>query len=239
MTALVVLDVETNGLTPGHHLPWEIAWWDLHSGRRETILPWIGHPYEVAAKYLAVSEFDALRVNHFVDRWTNEYRAELDYGAQSARHALYRLVNVVWPSRSEGASVASGGHRDPADRGVMVCVHPEFDLAMVQASFRQHGTTIHGHSLPPWKHRAIDLGSMAIGTFGLDPSRPPSAEQISELCHVEPGDHSATGDVTSAGRCVLVMRQARRRGIHAPADIRGWAATLTTEEIDSFVGEAA
>jgi DNA polymerase-3 subunit epsilon len=57
---------------------------------------------------------------------------------------------------------------------------------------------------PVWHHRLWDLAPYAAGILGLDYL--PGLADVCEQLGVQPPGHTAEGDVTATGRCLLILR---------------------------------
>lgn len=182
---VIFLDLETNGLDPRVHDAWEVSWWSLHTDLRDTFLPYLEYGVR---EFMRNAQLPALRVNRFVDRWTEEYRAERGYSANRTGASLLALYGVITESADETA--------------VMACASPKFDLPFVSKMFAAHDL-----EPEPWHRRAIDLASYACGALGLDPADPPSAATVAEYLGIERGHHTAESDVTSGGLCLRALQE--------------------------------
>ena len=60
---VVVVDCESSGLDPAHHVCVEVAWWNLTTGQRGCFVP--QHPVRAV---LMDADLAALRVNRYIDR---------------------------------------------------------------------------------------------------------------------------------------------------------------------------
>jgi hypothetical protein len=213
----VFVDVETNGLDPRVHDAWEVAWWNITTGTRGYFLPYIPEP----SRFLAVADRKALRVSRFIDRWddltTPGHPSYRGYGRRDTEDAIGQFITDTVP----GDWRTHGGPAESLPR--LIASKPEFDMAFLSKLFR--ASDVAGGE--QWYHHGIDLGSYAAGVLGLDildGKQSLSAAAVAELCGVDPGDHTAEGDVTSGVRCVLLLReaaaQAQARGIPAHAWLR-------------------
>jgi hypothetical protein len=192
---VVFLDSETNGLDPRVHEAWEVAAWNLTTGHRCEFFVNIG---DVAA-FMGRSEPKALRVGRFLDR----YPLDDAPTREDTRAALDGLCDVLDGGREVNL-------RDPRPAPVILGSKPTFDMDFV-------GNLMRTYNYPPgvvaklWHHHPIDLGSYAAGVLGRElGTESLSAEAVARMCGVEPGGHSAGGDVTSGGACYLLLRQAAR-----------------------------
>lgn len=207
---LLVLDVETNGRDVEQHSVWEMAWWNLDTGERDSFLPFI----DDGRDFLYGAELDALRINHFVDRWTDDFRTYHDYSAHTAKMKLRDFLDQCWP-------VAG----DKSDRAVTVCAQPKFDLPFASKTLLTHDVPcLWGEPVDrwqPWFHRAIDFESWVGAAFGLSPRNPESASACAARLGVtvpEEQRHTAAGDVTLVGRSMLVLDWINRQGPSSPKE---------------------
>lgn len=197
---LIVVDCETNGLDPDRHDVWEFSWWNLTTGDRETVLPYLAD----LPTFMANSSLNAFRVNHFVDRWTPVYRESLSYGARETTDRLIRFRDNVWPSKLD-------------DRAVIVAAQPKFDLPFISKALVKYEATADWapevkDRAEPWFYRAIDISSWGGGVLGLDPRNPESASSLAARLgvYVDSAErHTAHGDVTLVGRTMLLLEWIR------------------------------
>lgn len=209
---LIFVDIETNGLDPRVHDAWEVAWWNLTTGKRGLFLPWIAD----LGKFLvngAGQNMAALRKSRFVDRWTIDYLNAVGYGQEETKLALPELSEQIWP-RPAPMTPWPDGYPAPdpdASRAVMISAQPKFDLPFLSKLFDRVPM-----EREPWFYRAIDLGSYALSKLDRPEDDPPSAATVAKWCGVAPGDHTAWNDVTSGGRSFLLLREfgrLRRAGV--------------------------
>lgn len=228
---LIVVDVETNGLDPEAHHVWEFSWWNLTTGERDTFLPYIGDGRD----FLHAANRTALRVNRFIDRWTDERLAAEDYGVETARGHLTLFLDNVWPKQDDDES-----------RAVMVCAQPKFDLPFISKTLSSHDVTAVWAKEPqdrvePWFYRAIDISSWGGAMLGLDPRAPLSASGLARRLGVEiPPEqrHTAEGDVTLVGRTMLLLEYIRDlAGPESPESLeRVLRDAPSGDEIDALIG---
>ncbi|WP_344029324.1 exonuclease domain-containing protein [Pseudonocardia kongjuensis] len=76
--------------------------------------------------------------------------------------------------------------------------NPHFDIDMIRPLFAAAGL-----APEPWHHRVDALEGYARGRLGRRTL--PGLARVCELLGVDPGDHTADGDVTATGRCFLAL----------------------------------
>jgi hypothetical protein len=89
---------------------------------------------------------------------------------------------------------------------------PSFDADMISPLFDAAGL-----DPEPWHHHYLDLGSYAAGRLGLP--EPLSASKVATLLGIDPGGHTAEGDVTSEGRCFLTLDRLLTTRLHNLDDV--------------------
>jgi len=139
-------------------------------------------PVHDPTNVIAVAHPEALKVNRYIDRIAT---APQDFDGSE----LARLH-----SRLSGDSLYY--------RAVMVGSNPKFDARFLAPLFGRAGLCG-----DPWG-ALWDLSVEVGRLFGLDMSRRPGLTRICELLGVEPGDHTAAGDVQATGLC---FRELARR----------------------------
>lgn len=235
---LIVIDCETNGLDPDTHDVWEFAWWNLATGQRATVLPYLSDVPQFMAN--AAVDLTALRVNRFIERWTAVYRDDIGYGLQDTIDALLWFRDNVWPDVRNDTD-------DPnVNRAVIVAAQPKFDLPFVSKMLIKYDATADwapnvSDRSEPWHYRAIDFSSYGAGVLGLDPANPDSASALAARVGVEiPAEqrHTAAGDVTLVGRTMLLFRWMNELagGFDRDALDRVLADAPRGEEIDKLIG---
>ena len=88
---------------------------------------------------------------------------------------------------------------DQLDGATLAGSNPAFDAVFLARMFAEGGRT----RLRPWHYRMLDLAAYAAGVLGL-----PEVPGLSTVCgelHIDQPDHSAEGDVTATGRCLLAL----------------------------------
>jgi hypothetical protein len=205
---VVFLDVETNGryVERGHEA-WEVAWWNLTTGHRDEFF--VNIP-DVPA-FMGRAEPIALRVGKFLDRYPFDDTAPSKADTESAMITMYEGIR---PDRSGPAPVLLGSN-------------PGFDAGFLAALARRFAL-----EPEPFHYHPIDLGSYAAGVLGRElGTESLSAASVARMCGLDPGGHSAGGDVTSGGAAYLLLRQAARVARH---DGEQSAAAWLTEWRDAF-----
>lgn len=185
---IIVVDVETTGLDPTRHSTIEVSYWNLSNDERDTFIP----PHDVST-VLGRADVEALRVNRYIDRIAGEPQ-DTDYVDLSILHSQF----TDWDEDdvSEDGQAAETHH-------VLAGSNPAFDAAFLAVLF---GNLHDGTAEPrPWHHRMLDLSAYAAGVLGLDVAELPGLRAVCELLGVEPGDHTAEGDVTATGRCFRAL----------------------------------
>lgn len=168
---VLVVDCETNGLDPARHQAVEIAWWNLDTDERGAFIP----QHDVS-KVLAAAEVKALQVNRYVDRIADRVPVNDTREANQIREQL------------NGCTLAGS--------------NPAFDAAMLAKWLRPSPMVLPEawrRWSPPWHYRLLDLSALAAGMLVLDEL--PGLSSVCELLGVDPGDHTAEGDVTATGEC--------------------------------------
>jgi DNA polymerase III alpha subunit (gram-positive type) len=90
----------------------------------------------------------------------------------------------------------------------LVGANPLFDIAFLGPLFAGAGLAVQ-----PWHYRVLDVEAYARGVLGLDYM--PSLSRVCELLAVEPGDHTAAGDVAATGWALLEL-ESRRMELRPP-----------------------
>ncbi|CQR59221.1 3'-5' exonuclease [Streptomyces leeuwenhoekii] len=192
MTTIAFVDIETTGLDPIRHEPWEIAVIRREPDGTETEHLWQLRPSTAHLQHAADPE--ALRIGRYHERAavpTDATAADMLAPNGPAPLAVLDVTRQIFQ----------------ALRGtVMVGSNPAFDAAFLHRMLQL--------PQPPWHYRVIDtatlaagfrLGQAASGAYGGDflfpsdfPSLPFSSRALSRAVGVEPpGDgvaHTALGD---------------------------------------------
>lgn len=136
-------------------------------------------PYHNVHMVLHDAEIAALRVNRYLDRIVD--RVPERAGTMPELAALYLQL---------------------AD-ATMIGSNPAFDAGMLSKLFRAHYTAARNPT--PWHYRLWDVSAYAAGVLDLDEL--PGLHRICDLLDIEPGDHTAEGDVTATGLCFQELRK--------------------------------
>jgi hypothetical protein len=219
---IVFLDVETNGrYVERGHVAWDVAAWNLTTGHRVQFFTHIPD----MARFLGTSEPKALKVSGFLDRYPLDGPCPT---AQHTRDGVAALREVL-----DGGREGNRAEMLAIPAPVIVGSKPTFDMGFVRAlAIANRHPDPEADGGPWWHHHPIDLGAYAAGVLAVEPGTESlSAESVARLCHVEPGGHSAAGDVTSGGRCFLLLREVARlsRFAAAPGTPRDTLALLIAD----------
>jgi DNA polymerase-3 subunit epsilon len=182
---IVVVDVETNGRDPERHQAVEVAWWNLTTDERGCFIP-RHHPQEV----LFHAEIDALRVNRYIDRIAGQ--------PQDLHSDELLRLHAQFYDYDEDRTHEDGGAAEI--RHTLAGKNPAFDARFLANLFARNDVTEHAPT--PWSYRLLDLSGYAHGVLRLPLDEP--LLSLRDLCGrlgVEPGDHTADGDVTATGSC--------------------------------------
>lgn len=152
MTRMAFVDVETTGLDPERHAPWEIAIVvrEVDGSEREYL--WQVRPD------LSVADLKSLEVGRFWSRFQLD-RLEGPFGASAAE----------WCDGEPGEELSAGWVRTDHHRVAMdvarvlagahvAGANPAFDAAMLTRWLRYSGAPA-----PVWHHRLIDVEAYAAG----------------------------------------------------------------------------
>jgi DNA polymerase-3 subunit epsilon len=181
---IVVVDTETNGLDPHHHVAIEVAWWNLATDERGTFIP----QHNVAA-VLAAAEIPALRINGYVDRI-----------ASAPQDDNWTAARKLWDQLRD-ATLA--GSNPTFDAQMLAKMYGSLKAQAVAGSAPMYERPA------PWHHRLWDLSAYAAGVLGLDEL--PGLARVCELLGIEPGDHTAEADVEATGSCFRQLQQIATR----------------------------
>lgn len=181
---VIVVDTETSGLDPARHTTLEVAWWNLTTDERGLFIP----PHNVST-VLAGADIEALRVNRYIDRIPGQPQ-DLD---DTELHRLWSQFTDY-----DEDDVTDDG-RAAETRHVLAGANPAFDAAFLSNLFAGLAR------VAPWHHRLLDLSAYAAGVLGLDVDELPGLRTVCALLNVEPGDHTAEGDVTATGLCFRAL----------------------------------
>lgn len=177
---LVVVDCETTGLTPGLHLPIEVAAVSVATGQELYFVP------KVPKGTFDNASDDALAINRYYERGLYKQRPELWEATDSDYCNLWMMLS--------GNTFAGS--------------NPAFDAAMVTAGFSavrdrsERGLTRMPFVREPWHHRLADLAAYAGPALLLAPNELVGLAQICEALHVQiDGEHTALGDARATAEC--------------------------------------
>jgi DNA polymerase-3 subunit epsilon len=187
---LIVVDVETNGLSPERHEAIEVAWWNLDTDERGSFIP--AHN---VSKVLGTAQVKALQVNRYIDRIPG---AEQDHEFK----ALSRLHGQFLEYDEDNVDDVHGAAEI---RHALAGSNPTFDAAMLAKLFNT-GTDVTDRDTAPWHHRLWDLSAYAAGVLDLDEL--PGLARVCAILGVEDApNHTAEGDVAATGACFKRLRQ--------------------------------
>lgn len=197
-TPIISLDLETTGLDPSRHAPWEIAWRTAihaeHNGQRRL------HILDAHEAFLDVDSAACDPIGLDVGGFWRRYPQEQSRPApkpwwEVQRRLLATLDSAVTVARSMWDSVAldptpaNASERASACRDVhFVGAVPQFDHRMLERWL--------GWSHRHWHYHLIDVETLVAGKFGI---RPPY--NTDELTRAALGDwddshkHEAAADV--------------------------------------------
>lgn len=147
------VDVETTGLDPDRHGPWEIAVVSREVDGSEREHLWQVRPY------LPAAEAKALEVGRF---WTRFRLDDREYGACSGIEWKHSTDAVAgdWTGIAD-FRVAAKISRLLAG-AYLAGANPAFDAAMLTRWLRAHGAPA-----PTWHHRLLDVEAYAAGAVRL------------------------------------------------------------------------
>ena len=168
MTRLVVVDIETTGLDPDVHDPWEIALLAADTDGVE-----LGEPDHWFVKPdLAKADPRALQVSRYYERAPHfETRAD---GGPKRWIAASTVAKAV-------AEATAGAH--------LVGVNPAFDARFLDVWLRKNGYA------PAWDYHLVDVLALAAGRLRMRP--PWRSEEVADALGVTHGAadrHTALGD---------------------------------------------
>ena len=193
---LVFVDVETNGRDRDRHVAVEVAWWNLTTDVRGVFVP----RHDVS-HVLGTAEIGALRVNHYIDRLATAPQAQP--GELLALWEQFAGPFDQHPGASWGEPSAWRSARH-----TFVAANPGFDAHFVSKVFRALDEAYDIEEVDPWHFRLWDIEAYAAGVLGLDEL--PGQSTIAKLLGIEPGDHTAEGDVTCGGLCMRRLIEINR-----------------------------
>jgi DNA polymerase III epsilon subunit-like protein len=171
MTRLCFLDIETTGLNPDIHEPWEVALIVEHND--------LGAPAEYVWQLpvdLSVADPAALAVGRFYERRGTEITGDGGRNAASGDHP-HLVVPADWMRRwgQRFAQLMEGGY--------LIGANPGFDADFLARLLRNLGLA------PTWNYRLIDVGALGAGYL-----------QALERAHIPPNGLTADHDTALALR---------------------------------------
>lgn len=181
---LVVCDVETTGLTPGLHLPIEVAAVNVASGEELHFVPKVPKgTFDNAAD-------EALQINRYFER------------------GLYKLRPSSWVVTDN----AYGDLWEMLSGNTLGGSNPAFDAAMLTAGFaaarENSARTFAPFMREPWHHRLADLAAYAGPALLLAPNELVGLAQICERLGVKNEDeHTALGDARATAKCFRILTE--------------------------------
>lgn len=175
---LIVVDVETTGLTPGVHLPIEVAAVNVMTG---DVLHFV--PKVPKGTFDNASE-QALEINRYYERGLYKQRP-------TSWEATDGDYSNLWEMLAGNTFAGS---------------NPAFDAAMVTAGFtaaRQNSAREFAAFMrEPWHHRLADLAAYAGPALMLAPNELVGLAEICERLGVtNEAEHTALGDARATATC--------------------------------------
>lgn len=153
---LISLDLETTGLEPGRHAPWEIAWFTaMHRTDRAELI--IADTAQAFLFFDAACDPAALEISRFWERYPHDASASTHWAVVQAR------------LRNHLAVLRTRATPDVPVHLVGTC--PQFDHRMLE---RWLGWN---HDL--WHYHLIDVETLLAGSHNLPP--PYSTEQLTQI----------------------------------------------------------
>lgn len=165
----------------------EVAWHDLSTGEGSCFVPAHDDTW-----VLEFGEERALEINGYRDRLAN---AVQDDGTEARR-----LFNAL-------------------DGNTLVGANPSADAAWLEEMFVRcidlDDVTTPPRPWAPWYHRMLDVEVLAFGVLGLD--EVPGLWTVCQELGIEPGDHTAQGDVDATTACLIALLNLRSYRAVVPA----------------------
>lgn len=180
---LAFVDVETTGLDPSQHTPWEIAVIRREDGTQTEHL-WQIRPPESHLRRIA--DPDALRIGRYRERMAVPDGAVAARMPSGTSEEMYPLLSL----RGVCKEIATA-----LDSAILVGSNPAFDAAFLLDLLVSHP--------PPWHYRPIDVATLAAGWLtgagrADEVSVPYSSRGLSRAIGVAPPGpgvaHTALGD---------------------------------------------
>lgn len=209
MIDIVHGDLETTGLNPEFHRPYEAAFITTLVGRP------VRHHFWVHAADLLWRDHDpvALDIGRFWDRHPHAAYLQAGHHPVTAPdlHGVWRLDQLL--------PVIAGLF---AGRKLFAGSNPAFDIAMLAPRMIERGIT------PTWHHHPEDVGSMAKGWLCGRGIVPPASNKTDDLFRVVGVDPDSYPRHTAMGDCELTHAvHAVITGTSAPLSLAELAATGT------------
>ena len=183
---LVVCDVETTGLTPGLHLPIEVAAVNVTTGEELYFVPMFpGGTLDNAAG-------EALAINRYFERGLHAQRLDW-FDSETYWGHLWCML--------QGNTL---GGSNPAFDAAMITTGFSAAIAYTGGRDNAWGAT----TRPSWHHRLADLAAYAGPALLLAPNELVGLAQICERLGVKNEDeHTALGDARAAAECFRILTQ--------------------------------
>lgn len=175
---LIVVDVESTGLTPGVHLPIEVAAVNVTTGEEFHFVP------KVPTGTFDSADDVAMQINRYYER------------------GLFKQ----WPSSWEATDGDYSRLWEMLSGNTFAGANPAFDAAMVVAGFaavREHSARSFAPFMrEPWHYRLADLSAYAGPALLLAPNELVGLVQVCEALDVKHEDeHTALGDARATAEC--------------------------------------
>lgn len=196
---LVVVDCETTGLTPGVHLPIEVAAVNVTTGDELHFVP------KVPKGTFDHASGEALETNRYYER------------------GLYRQRPSSWDATDGDYCNLWGMLAGNTFAGS----NPAFDAAMVVGGFaaaRQNSSREFAPFMrEPWHHRLADLAAYAGPALLLAPNELVGLAQVCEALGVTHEDeHTALGDARATAECFRRLTRYYTRTAATPRPAEWW-----------------
>lgn len=173
----VVVAVKTTGPDPLKHLPVEVSWWDLSTGKRGTFVP----PHDVRTA-LSDCHLDTVEAIGYLGRLAKAPQDELGSAAYELAEALHEAVLV------------SGNP-----------LRDELVLRRMYSHYMDDFQRVTDMFEPTW-YEALDVRAYAAGVLGL-PVLPDLARMCELCGVPLEAVHTAETDADALGRCVLRLAE--------------------------------
>lgn len=188
MDKIVSIDLETTGLRPDIHDPWEVAIVP-HDHSRPSL------HYHLCARNLPEADPMSLRIGGFWERYSHPQEFYIAAHEVSVEYAHDMTGETLIDNGDEGqemvpyqagpAEAAARNIAEALDGATLLGAAVHFDASFLDPWLREHGAA------PSWSHRFLELGSFCAGAWGA--TKPLSTKAISDRI---PNDavHTALGD---------------------------------------------